>query len=308
MNFMMRKSWIMAAAVVVSMVAHGQESTVERAHFHHVHINAVDPAKSIAFYQKYFNASPVKFRGVADAALVDKSFILFNKVDEAADASLDTAIYHIGWGGVDGIREYEWRKEKGLTFETPGTPLIGQHYFYAYGPDKELIEVWTAFQHFRFSHVHMFADDVNVTAKWYRDHLGLEGAPRDVPKPARAPEDFDFDPSNPAIFQYMWMNAVKTGDVEINIFEKPHAENNVWWAYDPVETLAQTDGRVVDHIAFSYRDIDPVFERMKAAGVEIVKPIAHDEAFDIRSFYVRGPDGLLIEIVEARPIPDGVWE
>jgi catechol 2,3-dioxygenase-like lactoylglutathione lyase family enzyme len=64
----------------------------------------------------------------------------------------------------------------------------------------------------------------------------------------------------------------------------------------------------IDHIAFSYRDIEPVFGRMKKAGVTIAEPIAEREEFGIKSFFVLGPDGLLIEIVEAKPVPEGIWD
>ncbi|MEK7793885.1 MAG: VOC family protein [Candidatus Hydrogenedentota bacterium] len=95
----------------------------------------------------------------------------------------------------------------------------------------------------------------------------------------------------------------------INIFATPRNETLNWWNYDGIKgELVKTDGRVVDHIAFSYRNIGPAFERMKANGVEIVDAIKDREEYGIKSFFVRGPDGILIEIVEARPIPEGLWE
>jgi hypothetical protein len=51
-----------------------------------------------------------------------------------------------------------------------------------------------------------------------------------------------------------------------------------------------------------------VFERMQASGVTIVEPIKTDERFGHRSFFVEGPDKVLIEIVEAKPIPEGIWD
>ena len=60
-------------------------------------------------------------------------------------------------------------------------------------------------------------------------------------------------------------------------------------------------------MTFSYRNIEPVFERMKAAGVEIVEPTTRkEEGHD--SFFIMGPGKLLFEIVEDRPIPEGIWE
>src|SRR5713101_7177143 len=37
-------------------------------HFHHFHLNVVDPQKSIEFYQRIFGAVPIKFGGRTDAA------------------------------------------------------------------------------------------------------------------------------------------------------------------------------------------------------------------------------------------------
>jgi len=46
---------------------------------------------------------------------------------------------------------------------------------------------------------------------------------------------------------------------------------------------------------------------MKAAGVQISEPITTRPADDLKSFFVQGPDNVLVEIVEAKPIPDGLW-
>jgi hypothetical protein len=67
-------------------------------------------------------------------------------------------------------------------------------------------------------------------------------------------------------------------------------------------------GRVIDHIAFSFREIEPVFERLNKAGVKIVEPLAIRDQYRLKSFFVLGPDNVLIEIVEARPIPDASWD
>jgi catechol 2,3-dioxygenase-like lactoylglutathione lyase family enzyme len=280
----------------------------ESAEFHHVRINSVDPAKSIKFYERNFSAVPVKFAGVADGLLVDRSFILYTKVDEPAPSDLTSAIWHIGWGGVDGPSDHAWREKAGVEFETPATPLGNWYFMYAYGPDRELVEVWTAFHHHRFGHVHLFADDVNVTRDWYREHLGLKGPANIVPRPPAAPEGFEPAEGDISVFRYLWATQVTAGGVTINIFGKPGPEKPFWWNYDPIDEFAPTEGRVFNHIAFSYRDIEPVFERMQAAGVEIVEPIADRPEFGFRSFFVRGPDQVLIEIVEAKPIPEGVWD
>jgi len=58
--------------------------------------------------------------------------------------------------------------------------------------------------------------------------------------------------------------------------------------------------------SFHMENIAPELDRMKAAGVTIVQPIA-DRPDGVKSFFIAGPDAVSIEIVEAKPIPDGLW-
>ena len=67
------------------------------------------------------------------------------------------------------------------------------------------------------------------------------------------------------------------------------------------------DGCAINHIAFSYPDIEPVYKRPQSKGVEIVKGIAWDEKLKMKSFFVRAPDNVLVEIVEAAPLPEASW-
>lgn len=304
-----RTYYIAVATMVIFLtgaVSHAQE---EKGSFHHIHLNAVDPSKTIAYYKRYFSGVPVKFRDVADAVLVDRAFLLMTKVDSPAPSDLTSAIYHIGWGGVDGPSDFAWRDKEGMKWETPLRSLGPNHYMYAYGPDKEVVEVWTGFHHHRFGHVHLLSDEVNVAKNWYMKYLNLNGPATDTKKPPKAPADLNLEDSGVSIFRYLWASAVTTDNgVTINIFGKPSTESVVWWNYGPLGDLVKTDGRNIDHIAFSFRDIDPVFKKMKAGGVEIVDPIKQRAEYNMKSFFVRGPDNILIEVVQGKPFPEGVWE
>jgi catechol 2,3-dioxygenase-like lactoylglutathione lyase family enzyme len=46
---------------------------------------------------------------------------------------------------------------------------------------------------------------------------------------------------------------------------------------------------------------------MRAAGATILQPIA-DRPEGVKSFFIEAPDGVVVEIVEAKPIPDGLWQ
>ena len=302
------KSAMWTRFAILMMCIGGIASAQERGRFHHIHLNVVDPAKTIDYYEKFFDAVEVKFRGVSDALLTDRSFFLLTKVDAPAPSEMTSSIYHLGWGGIDGPSDFKWRDEGGVEWETPLSSLGTNHYMYAYGPDREVIEVWTGFKHHRWGHVHLFSDEINEAANWYKKHLGLRGHPRDIPKPPKAPADLDLASGGVSVFQYLWASQVVSDGVTINLFGKPSEDSIVWWNYGGLGDLVPTDGRVVDHMAFSYPDIEPVFERMKAAGVEIVDPIKDRPEYNMKSFFVRGPDKILIEIVEAKSMPEGLWE
>jgi len=289
-----------ATALFVSSLLLSSASADEPAHFHHVRLNVRDPKESIKFYSEFYGALPTKYRGNPDALFVERSFLLFNVVDSPPDGTLNTGIWHIGWGGVDVAHEYEWLKKKGLEIATPLSPLTGpdNYYFYARGPDKELIEINTM-KHHRFGHVHFFCTDVNASTNWYVKHLGLKARLPNRPKPA----------GDMSTIGKIWLNVIQCDNVTMIFFGKPDIDPPPpWWQDPPLKELKPTKGRPIDHIAFSYRHIEPVFEQMQKSGVKIVEPIKEDPKYHFKSFYVEGPDNVLIEIVEEKPIPEGIWE
>jgi catechol 2,3-dioxygenase-like lactoylglutathione lyase family enzyme len=298
-------TWRLAAAALVFLVAPavapGQSVDNERAHFHHVRLNVTSVDASLRFYSRVFGAVPVKFHGVSDALFTERSLILFNKVTQPPPSELVSGIWHIGWGGVDVKNEFEWWKKQGVDIHTPLSPLPGpdNYYFYIRGPDKELIEINTMGHH-RFAHVHLFATDVNETTRWYAEHLGLTPQrPIPVPKPE----------GDMQTLRTIWINSFRCDNVTFIVFGKPDRDPAPpWWRDEPLREIKPTQGRPIDHVAFSYRQIEPVFQRMQVAGVKIVQPIAVQDALKLKSFCVLAPDNVLIEIVEAKPFPEGAWE
>jgi catechol 2,3-dioxygenase-like lactoylglutathione lyase family enzyme len=255
-----------------------------------------DPARTIAYYMKMHGATRVNYRGVAEGLFTEQSFILMNKVDTPAPNALKAGIWHIGWGGRDVPSEYEWFKEQGARIRVELYPLRSIWVTYLSGPDDEMIEVNTM-GHNRFGHVHLLAKDINVTTDWYKKHLGVSARGAAVPRP----EDMSSVRA--------WSRGFRCDNVSFVVYGRPdYTPAPPWWQDPPLTKFEPTDGRVIDHIAFSYRDIEPVFERMKADGVEIVDGIAERPGFGHKSFFIRAPDKVLIEIVEDKPIPEGIWD
>lgn len=271
------------------------------AHFHHVHLNVSDPELTLTFYEKYFGASRIDYRGKSKALFTEKSFIFLDSVKGRYPSNLGSSLWHIGWAGVDGQSEFQWRVQEGIEVQTPVTSLVVSsarpmdttYYMYFWGPDRELIEIYTGNRNHRFEHVHLLASNIEATTTWFRDYLGLT-------------PDFETARS----WHGMLVNIFRVDNVNIIIYSKPDSATElallpeeVW----PKQGFRVTDGTAIDHIGFSYESIEPVLKRMKSSGIPIVRNIGLVTNQGFSSFFVRGPDGLLIEIVKERPVPEGIW-
>jgi len=73
-----------AVALCLAQQQQSPPAQAQLAHFHHVHINAIDPVASISFYTSHFNSERVKLGGTIDAVWAQKSWLLLNKVNRPA--------------------------------------------------------------------------------------------------------------------------------------------------------------------------------------------------------------------------------
>ena len=110
------------------------------------------------------------------------------------------------------------------------------------------------------------------------------------------------------------MAFLQCDNVNLVFFQRPDFDSR-WWpggSYKkedgPQGDFKPTKGSTIDHLAFSYRDIQPIYDSMKAAGVEIVQEIQKSKEYGHTSFFAMAPDHLLIEVVQEKPIPEGIWE
>jgi catechol 2,3-dioxygenase-like lactoylglutathione lyase family enzyme len=274
-----------------SLTAHGQQptaTTVPLAHFHHVHLNATDPAAAIEFYTSKFKARKESFAGLGDAVWTGDSWLLFTKVDAPPPSELLSGIWHIGWGAEDMQSAYQQQLAKGTRFATPLTDIsdmVGgdRSFFYAYvdGPDHVLIELNTA-RHHRFGHVHLFSADPPAAGAWYAQELGVRSFAQTEKRIYRNVQ------IAPAAF-------VTADHVSMIIY--------------PVEyrggTFVSTRGRVIDHLGFSVDDLDATLARMRKDGVKVTAQ-PHSLADGVRSAFVEGPDQVAIELIQdatPRPAP-----
>lgn len=103
------------AAGVVVMLTGGSRmqaqapAVLEPLHFHHVHLNSVDPVAAAAYYSRPFakTATQIKFNGY-DAVKTGNLYILFTKVATPPTNELNgpqTSVWHFGWN-TPNSREY----------------------------------------------------------------------------------------------------------------------------------------------------------------------------------------------------------
>src|SRR5262245_45536773 len=202
------RAFLAVAGVAAGVISPSAQSAVEPLHFHHVHLNSVDPKTAAAYYPKPFaiSATATTFNGF-DAVKTGNIFILFTKVATTPQNELtgpQTSVWHFGWN-TPNSREYNQKfRAMGLTIAQmwdaldgklvdmssdvlPGLPTQEQilemrakgvkptlqgGFGYLRGPDGSMIENAQSGDTERFNHVHMYHEHPNCAMDWYEKHLG----------------------------------------------------------------------------------------------------------------------------------------
>ena len=290
--------FVLCASALISLVTSNVQAQ-QLAHFHHLHLNTTNPAAAIKFYTTRFDCEEAVF--LAEPAVwTQQSWILFNKVRNPPPWQLTSAIWHFGWGAEDMKAVYQKQLEMGTKFFTPltdisdilgGTPNSGR-FFYAYveTPDRGLIELNTSSNH-RFGHLHLFSADPVAAAKWYAENFGIPV--RNSSASTRFYRDHQIGPS-----ATLTIDNVNVIIYPVEYSKKAYADH---WKQKQID-LASTRGRVVDHVAFSVDSLTETIERLRKNGVKIVQPIRRDAGRKFVHAFIEGPDSILIELVEGRPV------
>jgi lactoylglutathione lyase len=121
---------------------------------------------------------------------------------------------------------------------------------------------------FRLDHVHLKADDVDATARWYCDILG-----------ARITYEGEFRGSK--------VYYLDIGGMTFYLFGRLHAED--------VLSATLTPRFGVDHFGFEVDDIDATVEELRAKNVPILEE-PNDVRPGLRIAYIQGPDKVRIEL------------
>lgn len=286
---------ILGAAVFGSLQQTVPPATPAPAHFHHVHLNATDPAAAIDFYTSKFDCEKARFDGNIDAVRAQKSWLLFDKVSRPPKAEITSTIWHFGWGAEDMKATYQKQIDSGTKFETPITDIsdIGGGnatglFFFAYvnGPDHQLIELNTA-NHHHFGHIHLLSKDPVAAGEWYMKEFGLVRRGAGPPsRELRFYRGFQIGPSM----------SLMMDNVNFIIFPMEYAKTQWPDLWKDRSEFESTSGHVTDHIGFSVENLGETLDRLKKDGVKIIEGARSGPGG--KHAFIEGPDHIKIELVE----------
>jgi len=312
--------------------ARGQSraAAVEPVHFHHVHLNSVNPAAAAEYYPKPFALSAAKTTFNGDAAVkTGNIYLLFTKVNAPPMTELtgpQTSVWHFGWNTPDSRKYNERFRAMGLEIAQmwdaadgklvdmssdtlPGLPTQEQilemrakgtqptregGFGYLRGPDGIMIENAQAGNVERFNHIHMYHEHPICAMQWYITHLGAT-----LPQGrGGAPGTLPSGNCKQLYAPPTWPSFAKTGFVRdpagAVFFDDISISIRPW----PGGGLVSTRGHLVDHWALSVADLDGTVTRLKSEGVKFLEEI-HPWG-NMRAAMIEGPDRIAIELLEVK--------
>lgn len=233
--------------------------------YHHMHLTVPDGEAAAQWYITHMGCDPVE--GRADRALCDSTYFFFFARDSKGP-SVGTGVNHIGFSFSDLDAKVASLEASGIALEGEGVRDIPNLFKIAFLSDPwgtriELVE----HQGFDgFHHIHLSSPNPNETLAWYQEMFGGERT--------RMEDRLDA--------------LLYDGEVWLLVSE---ARGEV----------APTEGRAIEHLGFSFPNLDSAIAELKQKGVEVtVEPREIDSPTSRKISFVAGPDDVRIEVVEPR--------
>jgi hypothetical protein len=267
--------------------AHRQSDAAARprAAFHHLHLVSGQPDQLADFYDRLFVRGAVargKFWDIEGIRGNGNGVFLLVSGNVTRRRDTPTGLWHFGWG-TGTIRE-----------------SLNQTYAEHYATDVNWRPPYETLV--KGFHLHLLSSDPAAAGQWYADVLGgeIDRPPRNEDsryegREGRERRDaipFDITTEPPRI-------AVSFGDVVLYIHQ----------AGEPL--VSSRDAGLVDHLAFSVKDLPSMMLRVPADNTRATEPgiSAGDEIFGLknqRTAMILGPDKVMIELVQ-QPKGPGFW-
>jgi len=255
----------------------------QQLHFPHVHFNTTDAEADVEFFMKFHTGMPIDFctDSASDkrtrAIQTERGYFLFNAVATPPDPTLNSFVEHVGYLNTNPSAELRRVMALGVKLWMPGDNLqcmevamgmacFNNGYFYTQAPNGARIEVAGG----------------PGPAKSGFGHIHLRG-----PIP-----DFYMKVLGPALM----------GMMDMALTQAQHVDNvnltNAYLEGRPPENPVETRDKPISHFAYSTTDLMANLERIKAAGIEIQEDVSFKPEYGFKSFFIKSPEGVWVEIVE----------
>jgi catechol 2,3-dioxygenase-like lactoylglutathione lyase family enzyme len=227
--------------------------------WHHLHLGASDTAAAAAWYGQYMEGQAIK-SGPFDIAMFGETAVVFMRRMGEQEGSSGSSIDHVGWSFPDLEAKMAEFEAAGIKIVAPMMSLGKIKFAFIEDPWGTKIEVMQDPDLIGFHHVHLHLTDPPAAQEWYANAFGGE-----VKR---------YGGFLPAVkFDNMWLIIQKTP-----------------------EAKAPTLGRSVDHIGWSFDDLDAGLAHLKTLGIE--PKGAPIQMGPLRFTFVQGDGGVRIEVLE----------
>ena len=317
-------------ALFVSSLLRAQSDALPAPHFHHLHLNSVNPDAAIDFYTRQFPSTGKSTLAGLPALKAGNLYLLFNKVSAPPATEPQTAIWHFGWHVVDVHKSYEMyqqRKEVHLlplyttdeggfvyvSSETwPGAngslgrtkseiaeakakgiqPTHGAGFAYLEGPDGAIIEYQGNMPAERFNHVHMYQKDPFCAELWYRQHLSAR-VNQAAGRPVYTEANCKMDRP-----ERSWPALQREGMLRMPAGVAFDDVTVQWHIQQDDNPLVSSLGHVSDHVGLSVANLDAWVAKLRREGVKFLKEPY--KLGDLRAVMIEGPSREALELVEVK--------
>ena len=258
---------IACRASVVLAVLIGASPMASGADYHHVHLIAPDAKAAAAWYTEHMGCEDFGREGAC--AVGTTQFIWFDN-REPTGPSVGSGVNHIGFSFEDLEAKMAGWQAAGVDIENPDEPIreIDGLFKLAFLSDPwgTRIEVVEDHEWPGFHHIHLSSPDPAGTLDWYENIFGGE---RDSLKGR--------------------IGGLRYGGTWLLVSQLREG------------TLAPTQSRALDHLGWSFPDLEAAAAEIRDKGVAFTmepRDFTNPLGQDMRISFVVGPDDVNVEIVQ----------
>jgi lactoylglutathione lyase len=254
---------MLGSALVLGLCVAAPQYASAAAAYHHMHLKVPNAEEAVQWYIKHMDCKAVPNR--ANAADCGTALFLFF-VKPPTGPSVGSGANHIGFSFTDLDAKVKALEAAGIKLEGPVRDVKGLFKLaFLSDPWGTRIEIVQHPEYLGFHHVHLSSAEPAKTLAWYQNLFGGE-------------------------------NAKLQGMIDGVLYGK------VWLlAVAAKEPVVPTEGRAIDHLGFSFPDLDAAAADIKKKGVTFQtepRALTPPSPSAVKISFITGPDGVRIEVVE----------